>query len=133
MTCTNCGCSAHNIKTCPKLRDLSIDMESGGEAGRLKDRSASFMTKGGCGIHPETANAEREVQKMKKLDEMRQKLSPMENDSVMETNMSGASASASAGLPPVPGLPPIGVTESHAHAGASGSAGMGVHLGAEAV
>ena len=107
MTFTNCGSSGHNIKTCPKLKDLASDMESGGDAGRLKDRSRSFLAKGGLVNHPETGIvAEREVQKMKKLEDMCQKLSPGKVGPVLGTNSSGAAGSSSADLPSVPELPP---------------------------
>ena len=77
-----------------------------GETGRLKDRSGSFMAKSALANGSEAAfAAEREVQKMKRLADLRQKMSPSKEAAGFDAGPSGADASASADFQRVPEMP----------------------------
>ena len=111
MACTNCGNHGHNIRTCPKLQSTDGDEEA---EGRLKDRSASFKAMGRSTSTASTIQAQRETDKVEKLQELRQRLSPAKVETYEDELTTAARSSGTneapemhIGTPGRPVIPPL--------------------------
>ena len=109
MVCSNCGDGKHNIVTCPKLRDVSIDEMMESQTGEADHSTSSQGDTKRRGLRESPRTPVTDAEKVAKLRSMSYKMSPNacvppmpghDVGEILSAVEGGPAQTASAGAPP---------------------------------